>query len=67
MSYIFKEVWIKPKQKDIGILMILKNTHANAMFVLVISSFVGFLGTNSRKNWPISQEFSGQTSPKSNQ
>ena len=38
-----------------------------AMFVLVISSFAGFLGTNSRKNWPISQEFSGQTSPKSNQ
>ena len=23
------------------------------------SNFVGFLGTNSRKNWPISQEFHG--------
>ena len=30
------------------------------------SNFAGFLGTNSRKNRPISREFSGQTSPKSN-
>ena len=29
------------------------------------SNFAGFLGTNSRKNRPISREFSGQTSPKS--
>ena len=31
-----------------------------------LSNFAGFLGTNWRKNRPISREFSGQTSPKSN-
>ena len=31
-----------------------------------MSNFMGFLATNSRKNRPISQESSGQTSPKSN-
>ena len=30
------------------------------------SNFVGFLGTNSRKNRPFLREFLGQTSPKSN-
>ena len=30
------------------------------------SNFAGFLGTNSQENRPISREFSGQTSPKSN-
>ena len=30
------------------------------------SNFAGFLGTNSQKNWPISWEFLGQTSPKNN-
>ena len=30
------------------------------------SNFAGFLGKNSQKNWQISWEFLGQTSPKSN-
>ena len=64
-----------PLAKILGAIFIFRGTDICSPFLLSRASdrsrtkksnFMGFLGTNLQKNRPISQEFSGQTSPKSN-
>ena len=63
-----------PLAKILGDIFIFRGTDICSPFLLSRASdrsrtkksnFAGFLGTNLQKNRPISQEFSGQTSPKS--
>ena len=67
---------IVPLAKILGDIFIFRGTEICTPFLLSRASdrsrtkksnFAGFLGTNSQKNHPILREFSGQTSPKSNQ